>query len=112
MAVSIISTAGDVKGWHVKEFKGVVFGTTVRTRGALGRFLASFEAIIGGKASSYLTELEKAKNEALDEAIKKAESFGANAIIGVDFDMSEVLEGYIMFSVNGTAVVLEKEKKQ
>lgn len=108
--VDVISTAGDVKGWKVKEFKGVVFGTTVRTRGALGRFMAGFEAILGGRASSYMTELEKAKNEALDDAIKKADALGANALIGVDFDMSEVLEGYIMFSVNGTAVVLEKEK--
>lgn len=105
----LISTAGDVKGWKVKEFKGIVFGTTVRTRGVLGRFTASIEGILGGVSTSYLNELEKAKNEALDDAIKKAQSLGANAIIGIDFDMSEVLEGYIMFSVNGTAVTLEKE---
>jgi uncharacterized protein YbjQ (UPF0145 family) len=110
MSEVIISTAGDVRGWKVKEFKGVVFGTTVRTRWALGRFMASFEGLLGGKAESYLSELEKAKNEALEDAVKKAQALGANAIIGVDFDMSEVLEGYITFSVNGTAVVLEKEK--
>lgn len=106
----IVSTAGDVKGWKVKEFRGVVFGTTVRTRGVLGRFMSGLEGIFGGKATAYLSELDKAKNEALEEAIKKAKELRANALIGVDFDMSEVLEGYIMFSVNGTAVVLEKEK--
>lgn len=106
----IVSTAGEVHGWRVKEFRGVVFGSTIRTRGVMGRFFADIEGLLGGKASSYMLELEKSKNEALDEAIKKAKDLGANAIIGTDFDMSEVLEGYIMFSVNGTAVVLEKEK--
>lgn len=105
----IITTTGDIKGWKVKEIKGIVFGSTVRTRGLLGRTVASFEALLGGKAESYLEELEKAKNDALQDAIKKAQNMGANAIIGVDFDMSEVLEGFILFTVNGTAVVLEKE---
>lgn len=109
MAEILISTAGDVRGWKVKEFKGVVFGSTVRTRGLGGRFIADIEGLIGGKANSYLVEMEKSKNEALDEARQKAAALGANALIGVDFDMSEILEGYIMFSVNGTAVVLEKE---
>lgn len=110
MSDILISTAGDVKGWRVKEFKGVVFGTTVRSRGTLGRMMAGLEAILGGRATSYLSELEKSKNEALEEAVKKAKELGANALIGVDFDMSEVLEGFIMFSVNGTAVVMEKDR--
>lgn len=103
----IISTTHAIPGRDVKNVLGIVFGTTVRTRGALGRFMAGFEAIAGGKASSYLEELDKARNEALEELKAKAKGLGANAVLGVDIDLSEVLEGFIMVTATGTAVVVK-----
>lgn len=105
----LCTTTDVIPGFFIKEIKGLVFSQTVRSRGALGRFMATIQGIIGGKTTSYISELEKAKKEALDEALKKTEALGCNALIGIDFDFSEVLEGYIMFSVNGTACIVRKK---
>lgn len=105
----IVTTTPTLPGYRVKEIKGIVFGSTVRTRGVLGRFVASIESITGGKASSYLSELDKARAEAIEELKRKASELGANCVLSCDLDISEVLEGYIMVTATGTAVVVERE---
>ena len=83
------------------------FGTTVRTRGVLGRFAAGITGLTGGKAHSYVVELDKARNEAIENMVEQAKERGADAVIGVALDISEVLEGYIMVTATGTAVKLK-----
>jgi len=103
----ILSTMHTVPGREVKEVLGIVFGTTVRTRGVFGRFVSGIESLTGGKGEAYLEELDKARNEALEEMKTKAKQLGANAVLGVDIDLSEILEGFIMVTATGTAIVLK-----
>ncbi|MCX8183706.1 MAG: YbjQ family protein [Crenarchaeota archaeon] len=102
-----ISTTPEIPGMRIVKSLGIVFGQTVRTRGALGRFVAGIEAIVGGKSEAYLSEIEKARMEALENLIRKATSIGANGVVGVDFETAEILEGFIVITAVGTAVKVE-----
>jgi len=106
----LIATMPSIPGYKVKKVLGLVCASSIRTRGVAGRFLAGLEATFGGKGHSYLVEVEKARNEALEELKRKAAQMGANAILSVDFETAEVMEGFIMVSAYGTAVVLESEE--
>jgi len=104
-----VTTTPTVPGFKITKVLGVVYGMSVRTRGALGRFLASIETIVGGRGYAYLEELEKARDEALESLRRNAASIGANAVVAVDFETTEILEGFIVVTAYGTAVVVEPE---
>jgi uncharacterized protein YbjQ (UPF0145 family) len=104
----MITSTNYIEGKEIKEYLGMVFGSTIRTRGILGNFIVSFESLKGGRIRSYLSELEKARIEAMDKMIEEAEKLDADAIIGVDHDMDEVLGNKMMISMNGTAVKLRR----
>lgn len=87
-------------------------GMSVRTRGVLGRFLAGIEAAVGGRSESYMVELKKARDEALQDLVREASRLGANAVVGIDFETSEILEGFIVVTATGTAVIVELEQAQ
>lgn len=106
----IISTTHSVPGYRVVKVLGIVTGMSVRTRGVLGRLAASVEALVGGRGEAYIEELKKARDEALQDMVAEASKLGANAVIGVDFETSEILEGFIVVTATGTAVVIEPEK--
>ncbi len=103
----LVVTTPEVAGKKIKRVIGLVWGTSIRTRGFGGRFVAGIEALVGGRGESYIKELEKAREEALEELKRRAREVGANAVVGVDFETSEVLEGFILVSAYGTAVEVE-----
>ena len=105
----ILTTIPTIPGYRIKEVLGIVFGMSVRTRGFGGRIVAGIEAIVGGRSESYLHELRKAREEALDDLYRRAESMGADAVVGIDFETSEILEGFIVVTATGTAVRIERE---
>lgn len=105
----ILTTTPEIPGHKIKKVLGIVHGMSIRTRGFGGRLIAGLEALAGGRGEAYLTELRKAKDEALGDLVRHAQSIGANAVIGIDFETSEILEGFILVSVTGTAVVIEPE---
>ena len=91
---------------------GAVHGITVRTRGVGGKIVAGIEGIFGGEVTSYTSEAEKARRDSLKRLIEKATRMGANAIVGADFETSDILQGTAtLFSAYGTAVIVEPEKK-
>jgi len=94
MDVFVVTTLG-IPGYSVKEVKGLVYGQSVRIRGALGRIVAGIEALVGGSSQAYLEEFNKARDEAIERLKENAVRMGANAVIGVDFETSEILEGFI-----------------
>ncbi len=100
-------TTPEVPGRRVREVLGIVWGMSVRTRGVLGRLIAGLETVVGGRGIAYLHELEKARSEALEDLRRNAERMGADAVVGIDMEMSEVLEGFIIITAWGTAVKLE-----
>jgi len=107
----IITTTPMVAGYKVRRILGVVTGLTPRTRGVLGKFIAGIESMLGGEVTAFTTELEKARVEAIDRMKSKALALGANAVVGLDMETSDLGlgAGIVVISATGTAVVLEPE---
>lgn len=105
----IVVTTPTIPGYRIVEVKGIVTGIAPRTRGVGGKILASFESLFGGEISAFTSEMEKAREEAINRMISKAKELGANAIVGVDIETSEIFQGVVLVSATGTAVVAEKE---
>jgi uncharacterized protein YbjQ (UPF0145 family) len=104
----ILATMPVIPKYEVEEVLGVIYGTSTRTRGAGGRIISGIQALTGGKGTAYAEEIEKARKEALDELKDEARKLGANAVLAIDFETSEILEGFILVSAYGTAVKLKK----
>ena len=106
----LLTTTPTLPGYRVKKVLGIVHGMTARTRGVGGRFVASIQTFLGGEVSAFTRELQKAKKEALERMIEEAEKMGANAVIGIDFETTEVFESVVLVSAHGTAVEIEPER--
>lgn len=109
----LMSTTPSIPGYRIKKVLGIVTGVSPRTRGALGRFIASIESVFGGEIKAFTSEIEKARMEAIERMRDKALSIGANAVIGVDLETSDLDlgAGIIVISATGTAVVVEPEEQ-
>lgn len=105
-----VVTLPHLPGHRVVRVIGVVHGLTVRTRGVGGKISASISGIFGGEVHSYTEECERSKAEALMRLKQNAVQMGANAVVGADFETSDILAGTAtVFSAYGTAVVAEVE---
>ena len=104
-----VVTTPTIPGFRVTRIVGVVTGLTARTRGVGGRFVAGIQSMVGGEVSAFTSEIEKARGEAIQRVVVKAQSLGANAIIGLDMETSDILQGTVLISATGTAVVVEPE---
>jgi len=107
----ITVTTPTIPGYRITKVLGVVTGLSPRTRGVLGKFLAGIQSMVGGEVSSFTSELEKARMEAIDRARQKAAAMGANAIVGLDMETSDIglQAGVTVISATGTAVIAEPE---
>ena len=105
-------TTPTIEGFRIKKVLGVVTGLTPRTRGLLGKFVAGIESMFGGEVTAFTTELEKARMEAMQRVRSKAVKRGANAVIGLDLETSDLglQAGIVVISATGTAVVVEPEE--
>lgn len=83
----------------------------VRTRGLGGKLVAGIQSMMGGEVTAITEEVIKARNEAMRRVMEQAESLGANAVIGLDFETSEVFEMVVLISATGTAVIAEPEQR-
>jgi len=109
----IVVTTPTVPGYRIVKVLGAVHGITVRTRGVGGKIVAGIEGIFGGEVTSYTSEAEKARRDSLERLIEKATRMGANAIVGADFETSDILQGTAtLFSAYGTAVIVKPIKKE
>jgi uncharacterized protein YbjQ (UPF0145 family) len=107
----MVVTTPTLSGYRILKILGVVHGLTVRTRGVGGKFVAGIEGMFGGEVTTYSSEAEKARRESLQRLIDKATGMGANAVIGADFETSDILQGTAtLFSAYGTAVVVVPAK--
>lgn len=107
----MMTTAPTIPGYKIKRVLGVVTGLTPRTRGVLGKFIAGIQSMFGGEITAFTMELEKARLEAMDRVREKALNMGANAIVGLDLEMTELglQAGIVVISATGTAVIVEPE---
>lgn len=99
----LITTMNDVPGHQIEEVLGEVFGLTVRSRGVKGQLGASFKSIVGGELGSLTQMLHEGREEAIERMVAEAEAKGANAIIAMRFDSSEMMEMGTEIVAYGTA---------
>lgn len=110
MSSEIIAvTTPTVQGYKVVKVLGIVHGMTPRTRGLGGKIVGGIQSVLGGEVTAFTSEIEKAKDETLARIKANAQKMGANGIIGVDFETTEVFQTVVLVSAHGTAVWLEKE---
>lgn len=102
-------TMPSVPGYRIVRVHGIVNGMTARTRGLGGKILGSLQSLAGGEVSAFTKELEKAREEALQRLKNQAKELRANAVVGIDFETTEVLEGVVLVAAHGTAVTIERE---
>ncbi len=107
MDPALTSTTFEIYGHRIVRQLGVVRGITVRSRGLVGQFAASLRTIAGGKIHEYVSLCEETRGEAFDLMVKHASEIGANAIVGVRYDATELAENMTEVLAYGTAVVVE-----
>ena len=103
----IVATTERVAGYRVKQTLGQCFGVVVRSRGIGGNIIASLRSIVGGEIHEYTQLLEEARRHAVDRLVRNATAMGANGIIMMRFDLSEIGQTMSEIVAYGTAVVLE-----
>jgi len=104
----IIATTNEVPGYKVKENLGIVKGNTVRARHMGRDILAGLRNLVGGEISDYTKLLAESREQSLDRMIERASELGADAVIGIRFMTSSVMQGAAELLAYGTAVKLEK----
>ena len=103
-----VVTTEEVAGYAVQETLGQVFGLVVRSRGLGGNMRAGLRSIAGGEIKEYTEMLEDARRHALDRLVKNAAVMGANAVVRMQFDSSELGQSMSEIVAYGTAVVIAK----
>ena len=101
-----VTTAFDLPGMKVKRNLGVVRGITVRSRSIFGTIGGSLQTLVGGNISLFSSLCEKTRAEAFELMLAHARELGANAVIGVRYDATEVMSGVTEVLCYGTAVVV------
>ncbi len=104
---SNITTSFDIAGRRVAKNLGVVRGIIVRSRSIVGSFAAGLQTIFGGNISIYSDLCERARKDTYELMVAHAEQLGADAIIGVRYDATEIMGGVTEVLCYGTAVKLE-----
>ncbi|MCD6418902.1 YbjQ family protein [bacterium] len=108
----IIVTTNDIPGRQIVKTLGLVRGNTIRARHIGRDIMASFRNFVGGEVSDYTKMLAEAREQALDRMVAEAKSLGANAIVGVRFATSFVMQGAAELLAYGTAVFVRDENHQ
>lgn len=104
----IVTTSNEIAGFRIVQHLGVVRGVTVRSRSIVGNLAGGIQSIFGGKLSVYVTLAEAARQEAFDHMCAHAEQGGANAIVAMRYDATEIMDGITEVLAYGSAVVVER----
>lgn len=102
----IVVTTDSIAGQRVVETKGQVFGLIVRSRGLGGNIVAAFRTLLGGEIHEYTAMVEDARRQAIDRMTQNAQLMGANAIVRMQFDSTEMSSTMTEIVAYGTAVVV------
>jgi uncharacterized protein YbjQ (UPF0145 family) len=105
----LTTTTFDLPGYRVARSFGVVRGIIVRSRSIVGNIGAGLQSIFGGNISLYTSLCERAREDAFNQMISHAGELGANAVIGVRYDATEISAGITEVLCYGTAVFVERQ---
>jgi uncharacterized protein YbjQ (UPF0145 family) len=103
----LTSTTFEMPGYRVVRSFGVVRGIIVRSRSIVGNLGASIQSIFGGNISIYTSLCERAREDAFNQMLEHAGQVGANAVVGVRYDATEIATGITEVLCYGTAVHVE-----
>ena len=104
-----ISTTESISGYQITENLGTVIGNTIRARHVGKDIMAVFRTFVGGEVKEYTGMMAESREQALMRMKAKASEVGANAVIGIRFQTSLILQGTAELLVYGTAVKIIKE---
>jgi uncharacterized protein YbjQ (UPF0145 family) len=107
MSPAMTTTTFDLEGFRVTRSLGVVRGITVRSRSIVGTIGGSLQTIFGGNITLFTELCEKTREEAFEMMLRHASEMGANAVIGVRYDATELLQGVTEVLCYGTAVTVQ-----
>ena len=102
-----ITTTFELPGYRVVDTFGVVRGITVRSRSLIGNVGAALQTLAGGNITLWTELCEQARQEAFEIMAQHAEALGANAIVGMRYDATEISSGVTEVLAYGTAVIVE-----
>jgi uncharacterized protein YbjQ (UPF0145 family) len=105
---SFTTTAFTLDGYRIARNLGVVRGITVRSRSVFGTIGGSLQTLVGGNISLFTSLCEKTRNEAFDLMLDHARQLGANAVVGIRYDATDIMSGVTEVLCYGTAVVVER----
>lgn len=104
---ALTTTAFDLPGYRITRSFGVVRGIIVRSRSVVGNMAAGLQSIFGGNITIYTDLCERAREDAFQSMLAHAGQLGANAVIGVRYDATEIMAGITEVLCYGTAVFVE-----
>src|SRR5450755_2257217 len=105
----MVTTAFTLDGYRIKQNLGLVRGIIVRSRSIFGTVGASLQTLVGGDISLFTNLCEETRAHAYQRMSQHAAQMGANAIIGVRYDATEIMQGVTEVLCYGTAVIAKKE---
>lgn len=106
---AFISTTFDIAGYRTDECLGEVMGLTVRSRNVFSVFGSTFKSLFGGELKGQTKVLMDSRLQVMNRMVEEAERRGANAVIGMRFDASELGKGWTEICAYGTAVRVSKQ---
>jgi uncharacterized protein YbjQ (UPF0145 family) len=106
----LTTTTFTLDGYKVTKTLGVVRGIIVRSRNVFGTIGGSLQTLFGGNITLFTSLCEKTREQAFEQMIAHAEGLGANAVIGVRYDATEVMGGVTEVLCYGTAVTVQPER--
>ena len=104
---AMTTTAFVLDGYRIVRNLGVVRGIMVRSRSIFGTIGGSLQTLVGGNISLFTSLCEKTRSEAFELMLGHARELGANAVIGIRYDATEVMDGVTEVLCYGTAVVVQ-----
>lgn len=108
MDPAMTTTTFGLEGYAVKKQLGVVRGITVRSRSIFGTIGGALQTLAGGNITLFTELCEKTRIEAFEMMVRHAEQIGANTILGIRYDATEVMDGVTEVLCYGTAVIVER----
>ncbi len=105
----LITTMNDLPGYEITDVFGEVFGLTVRSRNAFSQLGAGFKSMLGGELKGMTKALVDSRQDVIQRMVEEAEAKGANAIVAMRFDTSEMGDTWTEICAYGTAVRVSKQ---
>lgn len=104
---AMTTTAFTIDGYKIVKSLGVVRGVLVRSRSVFGTIGASLQTLVGGNITLFTELCEQTRADAFEMMVSHAEEMGANAVIGIRYDTTEIMQGVTEVLCYGTAVIVK-----